>query len=54
MGLGGKDELSIGTYSNYISGIDYKTGKARWRHALYGQGTGGGGLLASGVVFAVV
>ncbi|SDF86423.1 acido-empty-quinoprotein group A [Terriglobus roseus] len=54
MGLGGKDELSIGTYSNYISGIDYKTGKARWRHSLYGQGTGGGGLLATagGLLFS--
>lgn len=54
MGLGGKDELSIGTYSNYISAIDYKTGKARWRHSLYGQGTGGGGLLATagGLLFS--
>ncbi|SEB48365.1 acido-empty-quinoprotein group A [Terriglobus roseus] len=54
MGLGGKDELSIGTTNSYIIGIDYKTGKPRWRHKLYTQGFGGGGLLATagGLVFS--
>jgi alcohol dehydrogenase (cytochrome c) len=54
MGLGGKDELSIGTTNSYIIGIDYKTGKPRWRHKLYTAGYGGGGLLATagGLVFS--
>src|SRR5207248_4396438 len=32
MGLGGKDEVSVGTMGNYISAIDYKTGKTVWKH----------------------
>ncbi len=54
MGLGGKEEQSIGTTDSYIDGIDYKTGQARWRHRLYAQSTGGGGLLATagGLVFS--
>ncbi|MGI4854596.1 MAG: acido-empty-quinoprotein group A [Janthinobacterium lividum] len=54
MGLGGKDEVPIGTVSNSIVGIDYATGKARWRHELYTGATGGGGLLATagGLVFS--
>ena len=54
MGLGGKEEQPIGATANYIDGLDYKTGKARWRHKLYSQGTGGGGLLATagGLVFS--
>jgi alcohol dehydrogenase (cytochrome c) len=54
MGLGGKEEQPIGTTDSYIDGIDYKTGQARWRHRLYAQSTGGGGLLATagGLVFS--
>ena len=32
MGLGGKDERSVGTVGSYLMAIDYKTGKIVWRH----------------------
>ena len=32
MGLGGKDEISVGTMGSYVTAIDYKTGKAVWKH----------------------
>ncbi len=53
MGLGGKEEVNMGTGGNYLSAIDYQTGKAVWRHKYYGNG-GGGGLLttAGGLLFA--
>ncbi len=31
MGLGGKDELGVGSLGNYIIGMDYKTGKPAWK-----------------------
>ena len=39
---------------SYLTAIDYKTGKAAWRHRYYSGGGGGGGLLATagGLVFA--
>jgi alcohol dehydrogenase (cytochrome c) len=54
MGLGGKDEVNLGGTGSYIIGIDYKTGDARWRHKLYSQSFGGGGVLATagGLVFS--
>ncbi|MCX6586369.1 MAG: acido-empty-quinoprotein group A [Acidobacteria bacterium] len=53
MGLGGKEEVGVGSPGDYLSAIDYKTGKVAWRHRWYGMG-GGGGLLATagGLVFA--
>ncbi len=53
MGLGGKEEAEVGSDGNYLTAIDYKTGKVAWRHAYYGHG-GGGGLLstAGGLVFS--
>ncbi len=53
MGLGGKEEAAVGTAGNYLSAIDYRTGKVVWRHRFYGNG-GGGGLLATagGLLFA--
>ncbi|MEZ5404378.1 MAG: acido-empty-quinoprotein group A [Bryobacteraceae bacterium] len=53
MGLGGKEEVGMGSPGNYLSAIDYKTGKVAWRHKWYGYG-GGGGLLttAGGLLFA--
>lgn len=53
MGLGGKEEVAVGSPGNYLSAIDYKTGKVVWRHKWYGNG-GGGGLLttAGGLLFA--
>src|SRR5439155_20116422 len=41
MGLGGKEEISVGSLGNYLTAIDYKTGKAAWRHKYPGQGGGG-------------
>ncbi len=53
MGLGGKEEVGVGTGGNYLSAIDYRNGKVVWRHRYYGNG-GGGGILATagGLVFA--
>jgi alcohol dehydrogenase (cytochrome c) len=53
MGLGGKEEVGVGSPGDYLSAIDYKTGKVVWRHRWYGMG-GSGGLLATagGLVFA--
>jgi alcohol dehydrogenase (cytochrome c) len=53
MGLGGKEEAPVGTGGNFLSAIDYRTGKVAWRHQWYGNG-GGGGLLttAGNLLFA--
>jgi len=32
MGLGGKDEIPVGTMGTYINAIDYNTGKSVWKH----------------------
>src|SRR5258708_1217857 len=58
MGLGGKEEVPLGTMRSYISAIDYKTGKTVWKHAYpalrrplrTGMVTTGGGLLFAGDV----
>jgi alcohol dehydrogenase (cytochrome c) len=47
MGLGGKQEIPAGTYASYLTAIDYKSGKARWRHPFANGNMGGGGLLAT-------
>jgi alcohol dehydrogenase (cytochrome c) len=55
MGLGGKEEVALGTVRSYLAAIDYRTGNTVWRH-VYPQlgGTGAGGVLstAGGLVFA--
>jgi alcohol dehydrogenase (cytochrome c) len=54
MGLGGKEEVSVGNAGNFLTAIDYKTGRIVWRHQ-YPQGAGGGGgvlATAGGLVFA--
>lgn len=55
MGLGGKEEVALGTVRSYLAAIDYRTGKTVWRH-VYSQlgGSGAGGVLstAGGLVFA--
>jgi alcohol dehydrogenase (cytochrome c) len=50
MGLGGKDELSLGTMGSYITAMDYKTGKRVWQHRYPGVGNYGvqNGILATG------
>lgn len=54
MGLGGKRWSILGTESNALRAIDYRTGKAAWRHEWPRGGNGGGGLLAtaSGLLFS--
>lgn len=46
MGLGGKLETRVGTGGSFLTALDYKTGKAAWRHE-YPRGGGGGGVLAT-------
>jgi alcohol dehydrogenase (cytochrome c) len=52
MGLGGKEEVSLGTVRNYISAIDYQTGKTVWRHVYpsLGGGIGSGMLTTAGML----
>jgi alcohol dehydrogenase (cytochrome c) len=55
MGLGGKEELTLGTVRSYISAIDYKTGKTVWQHVYPALGGAlGSGMLttAGGLLFA--
>ena len=42
MGLGGKDEIGLGSLGGYLVAMDYKTGKPAWQHRY--PGLGGGGL----------
>lgn len=46
MGLGGKDEVGVGTLGSYLTAIDYKTGKVAWRHRYPGTG----GALGTGML----
>jgi alcohol dehydrogenase (cytochrome c) len=46
MGLGGKDEINVGSGGSFLTAIDYRTGEVKWRRPYYGQG-GGGGLLST-------
>jgi alcohol dehydrogenase (cytochrome c) len=51
MGLGGKDEISVGSMGTYISAIDYKTGNTVWRHKFRsssGNGRASGLLTTAG------
>jgi alcohol dehydrogenase (cytochrome c) len=50
MGLGGKEEVSLGTMRSYIAAIDYQTGKTVWRHVYpaIGAGMGMGMLTTAG------
>ena len=54
MGLGGKLESRVGSGGSFLTAIDYKTGKAAWRHTYEGGAGGGGGVLATAgkLVFA--
>jgi len=48
MGLGGKDEVNVGSGGSFLTAIDYKTGEVKWRRPYYGQGGGGGMLTTAG------
>jgi alcohol dehydrogenase (cytochrome c) len=48
MGLGGKDEISVGTMGTYLAAIDYNTGKTVWRRKYRGLGgRGAPGLMTT-------
>jgi alcohol dehydrogenase (cytochrome c) len=49
MGLGGTEELNVGTMGSYLIAIDYKTGKTVWKHKhqTLGNGRSGNGLLTT-------
>jgi alcohol dehydrogenase (cytochrome c) len=46
MGLGGHQESNVGSGGTFLTALDYKTGKAAWRHK-YPSGGGTGGVLAT-------
>ncbi len=57
MGLGGQEQVNVGSAGNFLTAIDYKTGKIAWRRPYPGNGGGGGGgggllTTAGGLVFA--
>ena len=47
MGLGGKEELGVGSLGSYLTAIDYKTGKVAWRHRSRGRAAEAGGAVCS-------
>ncbi len=48
MGLGGKDEVGVGSLGGFLTAIDYKTGQVAWRHRYPGTGGGlGNGMLTT-------
>ena len=47
MGLGGKEEVGVGSLGSYLTAIDYKTGKIAWRHKYPGNGGGMNGMLTT-------
>ena len=54
MGLGGKEEITLGSKGSYMLALDYKTGKPAWKHRYPGLGAGSAnGLLttAGGLLF---
>ncbi len=48
MGLGGKDEVNVGSGGSFLTAIDYRTGEVKWRRPYHGQGGGGGMLTTAG------
>ena len=52
MGLGGKSRVPVGELDNFLTAIDYKTGKPAWKHKYPGGGSSAGILAtAGGVLF---
>ena len=55
MGLGGVEQVGVGSAGSFLTAIDYRTGKIVWRRPYPGGANGGGGGLlttAGGLVFA--
>lgn len=48
MGLGGKEEVSLGGLGDYLTAIDYQTGKIAWRHQYPTNGGMNGMLTTAG------
>ena len=52
MGLGGKNRVPVGDLDNFLTAIDYRTGKPAWKHKYPGGGSSAGMLVtASNVLF---
>jgi alcohol dehydrogenase (cytochrome c) len=52
MGLGGKLRVPVGDLDSFLTAIDYRTGKAAWKHRYPGAGSTAGMLVtAGGVLF---
>jgi alcohol dehydrogenase (cytochrome c) len=52
MGLGGKAVFGLGSLGDFLTAIDYRTGKVAWRRPLTGGGSGGLLATAGGLIFA--
>jgi alcohol dehydrogenase (cytochrome c) len=52
MGLGGKTVYGLGSLGDFLTAIDYKTGRVAWRHSFSGGGSGGLLATAGGLIFA--
>jgi alcohol dehydrogenase (cytochrome c) len=50
MGLGGKLRVPVGDLDNFLTAIDYRTGKAAWKHRYPGSGSSAGMLATAGDV----
>jgi alcohol dehydrogenase (cytochrome c) len=50
MGLGGKTRVPVGDLENFLTAIDYRTGKATWKHKYPGAGSAAGMLVTAGSV----
>jgi alcohol dehydrogenase (cytochrome c) len=50
MGLGGKLRVGVGELENYLAAIDFRTGKAVWKHQYPGGGSNAGMLATAGRV----
>jgi len=50
MGLGGKLRVPVGDLDNFLTAIDYRTGKAAWKHKYPGGGSSAGMLTTAGRV----
>ena len=50
MGLGGKNRVPVGDLDNFLTAIDYRTGKPTWKHKYPGAGSSAGMLVTAGSV----
>jgi alcohol dehydrogenase (cytochrome c) len=50
MGLGGKNRVPVGDLDNFLTAIDYRTGKPAWKHKYPAGGSAAGMLVTAGQV----